>query len=239
VRCVLVGFSRSLSRPLAVALVAAAQLAAMLGLTLSTRVAAAAGLPAAVAATVLVIAAARGWRAIALATALPRITGRAWPDTAVLITRAARLLALDALELTLASALVVAGVWIGAMTWRTPWVLALGLAPILWLGAFSFATFRAATLEVGTRGAPVPTALGAALSHVVARAPALVNLPLWLGLAALPLLLAAAASGATVPWAAAGGALSCWGYAALDAALTRGDETSSSPSWAGADRTGC
>jgi hypothetical protein len=217
-RPVLSAFVDAFSRPMAIAGLGAAQLAAWLALGLAVRTAGSAGLGGAMLAIAVTLVMGRAWRALALATALPRVVMGAWPAPARLIVRAARILALDVAEGVLVVSLGVAALVVISrvpLAQAAPLAVALGLAPILMLSMVGFATFRQATLEVAVAGAPAHLALGRAFQFVLARPRELLSVQTWLVLGLMPLGFAALMAGAMLPVALVGAAAVLWGYAAL------------------------
>ena len=243
-RPVLRGFVDVFSHPFAIALVGVANLAVFLGLRVALDSVAAVGPGAALGLCALVLIAGRAWRALALATALPRVALGAWPTPGSMVVRGFRILVMDAVEGTLGALLLLSALAAIVSGWgarAAPLAIALGLAPMLWLASVAFATFRMATLEVAVAGASAPEAIGVAFRRVLRRPQEVIWLPSWLLVGLLPLLLAAARSRSSLPWALVAAAASLWGYAALHDAVRRftpPDGTSSCSSSVAVDRTG-
>jgi len=243
VRPVLRGFADAFSRPFAIAIVGAANLAVFLGLRVVLENVASVG-PSALGLGVLVLIAGRAWRALALATALPRVALGEWPAPGSMIVRGLRILVMDAVEGTLGALLFLSALAAVGSGWgarAAPMAIALGLAPMLWLASVAFLTFRMATLEVAVGGTSTPEAIGVAFLRVLRHPRDLISLPSWLVVGLLPLLLAAAHSRSSLPWALVAAAATLWGYAALHDAVRRftpPDGRSSCSSSVAADRTG-
>jgi len=216
-RPVLSAFVDAFSRPLAIAGLAAAQFAVWLAVGAVVGAYGSLGLGGAAALVVVTAILGRAWRAMALATALPRVVLGGWPAPPRFVVRAARILLLDAAEGALVASLGLAAVVTidRAAASQSPLAVALTLAPILMTSLIGFATFRGATLEVAIAGAPAHLALGRGFLLVLARPRELMGLQGWLGLGLLPLALAALLSGAALPATLAAAAAALWGYAAL------------------------
>jgi hypothetical protein len=212
------GFVDAFSHPGVIAGLGTAHLAAWLGVRRALSGWPTVGIGGALGLAAAVLLFGRAWRALALATSLPRVTRGAWPDPARALVGGSRILVLDLIEGTLVTLLGVAAlraVAAAAQAQRAPLVIAAALAPMLFLGLAAFGTFRQATIEVALAGAPVHEALGRAFCAVLGRPREMLAVQAWLVPGLLPLLAAASLSAALLPLALAASAAALWGYAAL------------------------